>query len=392
MNNVFAPYRKCTNALRADNRFRSLREITILSPREALWDGKTYLNFSSNNYLGLTHHPMVIARSREYLETYGAGSGASQLVSGNGGLHWAIEQKIAKCKGSEAAILFASGFQANASVLSALLDKKILKSEPLVFSDKLNHASIHEGCALAQTKQIRYQHNNLDALETQLKKHQEVHATRFILSETVFSMDGDIADVAGLSFLAQKYGAILYLDEAHSTGILGKNGFGLAQDLGTSVPWVAMGTFSKALGASGAYVACTQDVRDFLVNKALGFIYTTAIPPAILGAVDAALDIVPQMNAERKHLSDLSFRVRKSLSEMGFQLLGAETPILPVILGADERALKAFESLLQRGILAVPIRPPTVPNGTSRLRITLSAAHSLQDVDSLILGFAQSSW
>jgi 8-amino-7-oxononanoate synthase len=377
-------YLKRTERLRSEQRLRCTRGIVATSAREALWDGKTYLNFSSNNYLGLSHHPIVIARSREYLERYGAGSGASQLISGNGALHGEVEAKVAALKGAESALIFPSGFQANAASLAALLDKRVLGCEALVFSDKLNHASIHDGCSLAGVRQIRYRHTDLNALETALRKHHDVNAPRFIVSETVFSMDGDVADVAGLAFLAKKYDALLYLDEAHATGILGKNGMGLAQNLGTEIPWISMGTFSKALGSSGAYIACASAVRDYLVNRATGFVYTTALAPAVLGAMDAALDLVPQLDKERAHLLCLAERLRAHLRADGLACLGQGTPIVPLVLGDDTKALQIFEILLTKGILAVPIRPPTVPEGSARIRLTLTSAHTLEDLDLLL--------
>jgi 8-amino-7-oxononanoate synthase len=377
-------YAKFCEGLKEATRFRSLRESVVVSAREVEIDGKRLLNFSSNNYLGLSFHPGVIQRSREYLERYGVGSTASRLVCGNSALQGAIEAKLARAKGSETALLFQSGFQANLSVLGALFDRHVLGTTPLVFSDRLNHASLHAGCAQAGVRQLRYPHNDLNALETLLKKHENSVAPRFIVTESVFSMDGDIVDIEALAYLAQKYGATLFLDEAHATGVLGERGFGLAPQIGGRAPWISLGTCSKALGGSGAYVACSKTIRDFLVNRASGLIYSTALPPPVLGAIDAAIDHVPSLEEERKRLLGLSSVLRERLRASGFEVLGGGTPIVPVVVCENSRAMSLSDKLIDSGMFGIAIRPPTVPEGMARLRLSLTAAHTEEDVSRLV--------
>ncbi|HSV30120.1 MAG TPA: aminotransferase class I/II-fold pyridoxal phosphate-dependent enzyme, partial [Candidatus Omnitrophota bacterium] len=283
--------------LEGQGRRRRLRAVEPLPAGRVRVGGREVLNFSSNDYLGLNRHPEMIERAREWAAKYGAGSGASRLVTGHLAALEAIEAKIAAAKGTQSALVFASGWQCNASVLPALLDRSLWGVEPLLFTDRLNHASLHMGAQAAGTHQIRFRHNDLDHLEELLDKHQG--APRLIVTESVFSMDGDMPDMARLEALAQKYDALLYVDEAHATGVLGRNGFGLT--VGHHVD-VAMGTFSKALGCFGAYVAGSKALTDYLVNRASGVIYATALPPAVLGAMDAALDLVPRLEAERVRL------------------------------------------------------------------------------------------
>lgn len=385
---VFRPredhYAKYCDSLREASQFRSFRDSVVVSDREVEIGGRRLLNFSSNNYLGLSFHPRVIAGSREYLERWGVGSTASRLVCGNSGLQSAIEAKLAQAKGSEAALLFQSGFQANLSVLPALFDRHVLGKAPLVFSDRLNHASLHAGCTQAGVRQHRYLHNDLNALESLLQRHETTGAIRYIVTESVFSMDGDVVDIDGLVYLAQKYGAILFLDEAHATGVLGERGFGLAPQIGDRAPWISMGTCSKAMGAGGAYVACSKTVCDFLVNRASGLIYSTALPPATLGAIDAAIDLLPTFDSERQALLSLSDAVRVRIRQIGFEVLGGGTPIVPLILGKNSRAVTFSDALMEEGIFAIAIRPPTVPEGMARLRLSLTTALTEKDIERLV--------
>ena len=273
---------------------RELTDIQFRDGRMLSVGGQDYINFSSNDYLGLSRHPLLVERAQEWTQKYGAGCGASRLVTGNLEIFSTLEEKLAKFKGREAAIIMASGFQANASVLPALFDKKILGADPLVFADKLNHASMHLGCAAANVKQIRYRHNDMAHLEELLEHHAQDSRPKFILSESVFSMDGDTAPLDNIHTLAKKYNAFTIIDEAHSTGIMGDHGQGIAHQAD-----VVIGTFSKAFGAFGAYIACSQNIKDYLVNKCAGLIYATALPPQVLGAIDAALEVIPDMNEER---------------------------------------------------------------------------------------------
>ncbi|MFF7399526.1 aminotransferase class I/II-fold pyridoxal phosphate-dependent enzyme [Achromobacter sp. NPDC008082] len=370
---------------------RRLRTATAAPPGRIVLNGAPVLNFSSNDYLGLSKHPLLIERAREWAARHGAGAQASRLVCGNLDLHEQVEAKLARLKGTEAALLLASGWQANAAVLPALLRAAASQGDIELYADKLNHASLHQGCQAAGVKQIRFRHNDLDHLESLLAAKAATGAgtskpvTRFIVTESVFSMDGDRTDVVRLSDLADRYQAFVYLDEAHATGVLGPGGMGLA-GLAPGRIDLAMGTFSKALGGFGAYVAGSRALCDYLINTCSGFIYTTALPPAVLGAMDAALDLVPALDAERARLGANGDRLRAALQDMGLDTGNSSTQIVPAIVGDEARALDMAASLERRGLLAVAIRPPTVPAGTSRLRLTLSAAHRDADVAQLIDG------
>ncbi|VCU72456.1 8-amino-7-oxononanoate synthase [Pigmentiphaga humi] len=360
---------------------RRLRTAASAAGGRLVVDGRVVIDFSSNDYLGLAQRPELAQRVAQWSARHGVGARASRLVSGNLDLHEAVEAKLAHFKGAEAALLFASGWQANAAVLPALL--RLPGGEPMVFCDRLNHASLHHGCQAAGVRQIRFRHNDLDHLESLLAARAGQPGLRLIATESVFSMDGDRTDVAALCGLAERYGAFVYLDEAHATGVLGPAGAGLA-GLGGGRVDLAMGTFSKALGSFGAYVAGSRRLCDYLVNTCSGFIYTTALPPPLLAAIDAALDLVPGMEAERAHLVRLGTRLRAGLAGLGIGTGDSSTQIVPAMLGEAGRALAVSEALRDRGLLAVAIRPPTVPQGASRLRIALSAAHGEQDVDRLL--------
>ncbi|MBF0189495.1 MAG: 8-amino-7-oxononanoate synthase [Magnetococcales bacterium] len=348
-------------------------------------EGQRLINVSSNDYLGLSHHPALISRAQEWTALWGAGATASRLVCGDLEPFSLLEKKLARSKGTEAALIFNAGFQANGTVLASLLDRRILGREPLVFSDRLNHASMHFGCQSAGVRQKRFRHRDGEHLARLLEQTEGGEARRFILSETVFSMDGDRADVGALVDLARRHEAFLYLDEAHAAGVLGENGFGLSPPHATEVG-LSLGTFGKGLGSFGAYVACSQEIRDYLINHCGGFIYSTALPPAVLGAMDAALDLMPtqEMAAARKRVLGHAERLRQALQAEGLSTGDSTTPIVPVMVGESGEASKMAALLRQRGVLAVAIRPPTVPPGTARLRLSLSAAHSEADIDRVI--------
>lgn len=365
----------------AQGRRRTLRDVEPLDGGRIRMGGRELVNFSSNDYLGLSRHPAVIERAREWAARWGAGAGAARLVTGHLEAYSAIEEKIAAAKGVESALVLASGWQCNASVLPALLDRTLWGAEPLVFADRLNHASLHMGCAAAGIKQTRFRHNDLGHLKELLARTAREPGPRFIVTESVFSMDGDIPDVDQLAEIADEWNALLYLDEAHATGVLGPNGFGLS--VGAHVD-LAMGTFSKAMGSFGAYVACSKTVKEWLINRASGFIYATALPPAVLGAMDAAIDLVPTMAPARARLQAMAKHVRDRFHEAGLDTGASSTQIVPVILGEEERTLKVAARLEEQGLLGIAIRPPTVPNGTSRIRFALSAAHSDADIERLI--------
>ena len=366
--------------IRARSEYRTLRPAVPVSGGKLVRDGRSFLDFSSNDYLGLSQHPLLRQRASEWAELHGAGSGASRLVSGTSPLHVAVERKIAAFKGAEAALVFASGWQLNAAVLPALLNAA---PDALVFTDRLIHASLHHGCAAAAVHEIRFRHNDLAHLEALLAQHSGKAGPRLIVTESVFSMDGDRADLDRLAALARRHDAFLYVDEAHATGVLGTGGAGLASNLPGAFDLV-MGTFSKALGGFGAYVAGSQSLCDYLVNSCSSFIFSTALPPAVLGAIDAALDLVPTMETERARLAGHGEKVRAALRAGGFDVGLSTTQIVPVILGDAEMTLAASRRLEEAGILASAIRPPTVARGSSRLRLALRATHSDSDVEHLI--------
>lgn len=375
-----ARFTEALRAIEARGQLRSLKPARIEPGGKLRREGRDFLDFSSNDYLGLSRHPLLVERACEWAQQYGAGAGASRLVTGTSEAHLAVESKIAAFKGTEAALLFASGWQANVAVIPALL-----KAAPgaAVFTDRLNHASLHHGCAAAGARQIRFRHNDLDDLAALLAAKGRDAPARIILTESVFSMDGDTADLARLSALAHEHDAFLFIDEAHATGVLGPNGAGLSATVPGGVDLV-MGTFSKALGGFGAYIAGSRLLRDYLVNACGGFIYSTAPPPAVLGAIDAALDLVPAMDAERRHLAALAARLREGLRGIGIDTGTSATQIVPAIVGDSDAAVALSGRLAERGILAAAIRPPTVPAGTSRLRLALRATQSPEDIDGLL--------
>lgn len=351
---------------------RILRASVAQGGGRLLRDGAVLADFSSNDYLGLSRHPLLAQRSAQWALDHGAGSAASRLVTGTHPLHLAVEEKIARFKGKEAALLFPSGWHCNAAVLAALL-----RAAPgaQLFTDRLIHGSLHAGAS--GHRQIRFRHNDLGHLADLLAK---AEGPRIIVTESVFSMDGDRADVAALAALARDHDAFLYVDEAHATGVLGPQGRGLTH--GQDVDLV-MGTFSKAFGAMGAYVAGSRLLIDYLVNACGGFIFSTAPSPAMLGAVDAALDLVPGMEAERDALAGHGALFRAMMRDARIDTGESSTQIVPVIVGEAGAALALAQELAAQGMLAVAIRPPTVPPGTSRLRVALHADHARADVMAL---------
>lgn len=340
--------------------------------------GTSYINFASNDYLGLAKHQALIEASGRWAKKYGAGSAASRLVTGNIEPFQAIERKIAALKGKEAALILASGFQANGAVLQALFDKTILKTTPHVVADRLNHASMHFGCAAAGVRQHRYRHGDAAHANDLLAKAEE-GAPRFLLTETVFSMDGDIAPMPALREAADRHDAMLIADDAHGFGVLGDGGAGLSKEAD-----LVIGTFSKAMGSFGAYAAGSRVMIDYLIQRCGGLIYSTALPPATLGAIDAALDLLPTLNAERQRLANHAARFRSEMQAAGFDTGQSATQIVPLIIGDAAAALELADHLRGEGFWLTAIRPPTVPEGTSRLRIAFSAAHNDADVDRLI--------
>ncbi|MGQ9688260.1 MAG: 8-amino-7-oxononanoate synthase [Desulfobaccales bacterium] len=337
-------------------------------------DGRELLNLSSNDYLGLSQDPRLIAAAREAAARWGVGAGASRLVVGHLALHEELESRLAAFKGTEAAVIFSTGYMTNLGVISALVGPG-----DTVFCDRLNHASIYDGIRLSGAKLARFPHRDLDRLEKLL---QTTGAGRkLIVTDSVFSVDGDLAPLKDLVALKERHGAALMVDEAHATGVLGPSGAGLAEALGLTYRIdVHMGTFSKAFGALGGYVAGDRRLIDYLHNRARSFIYTTAMAPPLLGALGAALNIVTGEPDRRRYLLSEAAALRRELVQAGFDILGSESQIVPVLVGENARTLEFSGRLRERGLMAVALRPPTVPPGRARVRFSLSAAHAPEDL------------
>ena len=343
---------------------------------------ETLLSFCSNNYLGLANHPQVIAAFKNGAERYGVGAGASHLVSGHSRAHHALEEELADFVGTERALLFSTGYMANLGVVSALTDR-----HDIIFEDRLNHASLIDATRLARAKVSRYPHVNVNRLADMLA---QARRPGLITTDAVFSMDGDIAPLAELFGLAEKHGAWLLADDAHGVGVLGENGRGTFEHLGVkpAPPAILMGTLGKAFGTFGAFVAGEAALIETLIQRARTYIYTTALPPAVAEATRASLKIVRDEPWRRTQLHALVARFRCGAQSLGFALGESETPIQPLIFGAAQSALDASRRLREAGILVPAIRPPTVPEGRARLRVTFSAVHTEAQVDRLLEALA----
>lgn len=338
-------------------------------------EGRVLLNLSSNDYLGLAQDPRLINAAQAAAARWGTGAGASRLVVGHLALHEAVEARLAAFKGTQAAVIFSTGYMANLGVISALVGPG-----DAVFGDKLNHASIYDGIKLSGAQLVRFPHRDINRLEDLLQKSQG-HRRRLIITDSVFSVDGDLAPLAELVALKERFGAALMIDEAHATGVLGARGAGLAEALGlTDRVEIHMGTFSKALGSLGGYVAGDQRLIDYLHNRARSFIYSTALAPPVLGAIEAALEIVVREPQRRAYLLEESEKFRRGLMSAGLDTLGSETQIVPVLVGDNARTLEFAALLRQQGLMAVALRPPTVPPGRARVRFSLAAAHAPEDL------------
>ena len=386
-------YQQAVTELQQSNTFRRLPPVP--SGCAHVSDKKPALpvNFSSNDYLGLSQHPAVVQAATGATKVFGVGSTGARLLSGNSVGVEQLEQTIARCKGTETALVFNSGYQANSSVLATLLDNQLLGATPLVFFDKLNHASLYPAILQSGAELHRYPHpieittgakTALDYLEALLIKHQDNSRPKVIVAETVYGMDGDITDVPRLVALAKSHNALLDLDEAHATGVLWSKGYGVTEgvDFG-DVPTVILTTFSKGLGCFGAAVACSQAIKELLINRCGGFIYTTALPPSVIASVQAAWDLLPSLANERAHIQGLAQHLREGLQRLGFSTGVSNSHIVPVIVGDNLKALRLRDTLLEQGMVVSVVRPPTVPHGTARLRFALNVHHTLQDVEAV---------
>lgn len=358
---------------------RQLRPMTHGADRAGTWieiAGKPLLNLSSNNYLGLANDRRLADASIQAVNQWGAGAGASRLVTGNHRLYEELEQALAQWKGREAALVFANGYQANTGVISALVGRG-----DAVFSDRLNHASIVDGIILSRAEHYRYRHNDPEHLEYLLRQHRDARR-KMIVTDSIFSMDGDMAPLADLVELRDRYDAWLMVDEAHAGGVRGVRGEGLCHELGVHDRVdVIMGTFSKAFGVYGAYVCADQSLIRYLTAKSRSLVYSTALPPSVIASVQAAHAIVVEEQWRRERLKEHARRLRQQLRERGFVVEGEDTPIIPFRIGDNETTLRFSRLLEEAGVAAVAIRPPTVPEGTARLRLTVMATHTQSELD-----------
>ena len=372
------------DAIRAQGLHRSLKTVSSPQGREIILDGKKVLNFSSNDYLGLAGDPRLAKAAEEAMRRFGFGSGASRLVCGNFDEHHKLEEDIAQMKKTAAALVFSSGYMANAGTISSLVGR-----DDVVFSDRLNHASIVDGIILSRAKLKRYPHNDTGTLEEMLADASKARR-RLIVTDAVFSMDGDVAPLKEIVMLAKKCHAWLMVDEAHAFGVLGPTGAGLVEELGIeSGVDIQMGTLSKAAGSFGAYVAGAQELIDHLVNSARSFIFTTGMPPAVAAASREALRVMQEEPFRRERVRRLGKLMRFELQRLGFDTLKSSTPIIPVMLGEAARAVAFSKCLLGRGIFVQAIRPPTVPLGAARLRVTVTSAHTEDDVAQCVEAFQE---
>lgn len=366
------------NALKDHALLREYRTIENAQGPFVQITGKTYLSFCSNNYLGLANHPKIKQAAIAAINQYGWGAGASRLVSGNMTLHQELERKIAEFKGAEAALLFPTGYMANVGALCALVAKG-----DIIIGDKLNHASIIDGCRQSGAAFRVYPHNNINHLEKLLQRS-SIFRRRLVVTESVFSMDGDTAPLPEIVEIAKRYDAIIMIDDAHAMGVFGRHGKGMIEHYGLEGKTdVIMGSLSKAIGSIGGFIAGSKHLIDFLKNKARSFIYTTALPPAVCAASLAGLALLQDdtslIDKLWKNINYLKSQLSKFTNN-----IAVESPVVPIIIGSAENALHLSTKLYQNGILIPAIRPPTVPAGTSRLRISLMADHSESDIDRLI--------
>jgi len=349
---------------------------TLLSPQapHIVVDGSPYLSYCSNDYLGLANHPSLIAALQQGARQYGAGAGAAHLVSGHMRPHQELEHALANFVGKPAALLFSTGYMANMGVVQALVGK-----DDTVFADKLNHASLNDAMLLSRANIKRYRHTDMGQLDSLLKNISR--GRKLIVTDAVFSMDGDQAPLPELLALCERHDAWLLVDDAHGFGVLGEQGRGSLEHFGIASPRIIyMATLGKAAGVFGAFVSAEQVVIDTLINHAHSYVYTTATPPALASAVLASLQLIERGEELRTKLQALIEQLRDGLNNLPWPLMPSETAIQPLLVGENQAALKISAALRERGIWVAAIRPPTVPQGTARLRITLSAAHSSDDV------------
>jgi len=361
------------------NLFRVLRPATLRKNGKIYFKDKKLFDFSSNDYLALAGHPKMEAAAKKAAEELGTSASASRLLSGDLEIHHLLEERIAAFKNKESALVFNSGYQANVGIISSFI-----KRGDAVFSDRLNHASILDGISLSGGKLFRFLHNDTEHLKGLLEAKRDKFKNCLIITETIFSMDGDRAPLADMVKLKEKYKCMLMVDEAHATGVFGKNGSGVVEEEGlTGGIDLIMGTFSKALASFGAYVAASKEMTEYLINVCRSFIYSTALPPTVVAANLAGLELVGEEPYRRKELLENADYFRDGLQKKGLEVKGS-SQIVPLIVKDTEKAIKLSARLREAGYMAPPIRPPTVPAGGSRLRFSLTHHHGREVLDDLV--------
>ena len=376
--------RESLESLKTAGLSRKLRELKGAPGPTVSVNGRQVLMLCSNNYLGIAADERLKQSAKQAIETFGCGATGSRLISGNLELCEKLEDTLAAFKGTESALVFTSGYQANVGTVAALAGPG-----DAIFSDALNHASLIDGARLSRAEIIIYDHCDASDLERRMASRPAARR-KLILTESVFSMDGDLAPLRDVAFLAKKFGALLMVDEAHATGIFGPTGAGCVEALGLGQQVdVQMGTFSKALGSLGGYIAGTKDLVSYLIHHARSFIFTTGLPPAVLAASTAALEIVRQEPERRQALWRYVRQLREGLQTLGFDMGQEQSQILPLRLGDSHRTMTACRYLLKNGVFAQGIRPPTVPDGTARLRLSPMALHTEQDIEGALAAFGR---
>ena len=367
------------SAVKQSGHYRTMHVVDAVDGPWVMVGGRKMLQFASNDYLGFSQHPRLRDAARRAVDQFGVGVGASRLVTGNNVLLDQLEQETAVFKGEDAAIVFSSGYAANVGVISALAGKG-----DRILSDRLNHASIVDGCRLSGARVEVYPHCDVTALQELLKKDHPGGRT-LIVTDGVFSMDGDLAPLDRIVPLCREHGALLMVDDAHGTGVLGRSGRGIMEHLSLhDESVIQMGTFSKALGGLGGFVAASRPIIDFLKNRVRTLFYSTGLPSPVAASNREGLQMVDEEPGARWRISAYAKRIRDALSGLGFEKIQSRTPIIPLIIGDAKTCMKFSQSLFNAGILAPAIRPPTVPEGTSRIRLTVSALHEESHIEKLI--------
>jgi glycine C-acetyltransferase len=368
--------------LRQQRLFRPLRVLGSAQDTEAIVDGKRVLNLSSNNYLGLTTHPRLKTAMVKATEELGAGSGAVRTIAGTMAIHEELERRLAEFKHTEASLVFQSGFTANVGVLQSLV-----KEGDVIISDELNHASIIDGIRLSKAERSIFKHRDLDDLERHLEKHRDKRV-KLVVTDGVFSMDGDIAPLPGIVERAERFGALIMVDDAHASGVLGRNGRGTVNHFGLDGRVdLQIGTLSKAIGVLGGYVAGAQAVRDFLIHRARPFLFSTSHPPGVAAACIAAIDVLLTEPERIERLWANTARFKAGLKRLGYETGASESPITPVIVGKGSAAMELSDRLFELGVFAQGIGYPTVPEGRARIRTIVTSAHTDAQLDRALDAF-----